>query len=215
VTAVEVHLVALDRDRAEADAIGVLSPRERERLASLRYRRDRRRYAVCRAALRCVLGSRLRVAPREVVLDAGEMGKPFVPGGPAFNLSHSGELALIAVAGGAGAIGVDLERIRRDRPVAQLARRFFSPAECRALEALHGEELSAAFYWCWTAKEAYLKALGVGLTRPLDSFDVSVDLSSPPRLLCDRGDTGAGRWTLRRLHVADGYAATLAIAACD
>lgn len=214
--AVEVHLVALDRDLREDAALAVLSLPERERAAAFRYPRDRRRFAVCRAALRHLLGAGAGLSAAEVALAEGAKGKPFAPGGPAFNLSHCGELALIAVAA-AGPVGVDLERIRRDRPVARLARRFLSAAEHGAMEGLDEDELARAFYWCWTAKEAYLKALGVGLTRPLGSFDVSIDLAAPPRLLADRAAVGAGSWTLHRLHVAADHAATLAVAGegCD
>jgi 4'-phosphopantetheinyl transferase len=216
VNAVEVHVVALDGDLPEAAALAVLSPPERRRAASFRYPRDRRRFAVCRAALRHRLGAESGLPASEVALAEGERGKPFAPGGPPFNVSHCGELALIAVAA-AGPVGIDLERLRRDRPLARLARRFLSPAEHAAMEGLGEDDLARAFYWCWTAKEAYLKALGVGLTRPLDSFDVSVDLSAPPRLLADRAAPGAGSWTLHRLHVAAGHAATLAVAGegCD
>jgi 4'-phosphopantetheinyl transferase len=215
VNAVEVHVVALDRDLSEPGALAVLSPLERARAAAFRYPQDRCRFAVCRAALRHLLGAELGLPPSEVALAEGAKGKPLAPGGPPFNLSHCGELALIALA--TGPVGVDLERIRRDRPVARLARRFLSAAEHGPMEGLDEDELARAFYWCWTAKEAYLKALGAGLTRPLDSFDVSVDLAAPPRLLADRAAGAAGSWTLHRLHVAAGHAATLALAGegCD
>jgi 4'-phosphopantetheinyl transferase len=212
---VDVHVVRLDvSERRVAELEAVLSRRELERAARLFCERQRRRFVACRAALRRILASRLGVDARALRFELGAHGKPSLRGdGPPFNLAHSHELALIAVASGAGAVGVDLELIRRDRDMAGLARRFLSAREREQLERLRGQELTEAFYWCWTAKEAYLKALGVGLAVSLDSFDVSVDPAAPAALLADRSMASTGAWTLTRLHVADGYAATVAVAA--
>jgi 4'-phosphopantetheinyl transferase len=210
-------------ERRAAELEAVLSGRERERAARLLSERQRRRYVASRAALRQILASRVGVDARALRFELGPHGKPSLRGdGPPFNLAHSHGLALIAVvtgASGAGerSVGVDVELIRRDRDVAGLARRFLSAREREQLERLRDPELTAAFHWCWTAKEAYLKALGVGLTAPLRDFDVSVDLAAPAALLADRSMTSTKGWTLTRLRVADGYAATVAVAtaACE
>lgn len=166
----------------------------------------------CHAALRHIIATRLDLDPAAVEVSHEANGKPYVPGGPPFSLSHSGELALIAISDNAP-VGVDIEQIKTDRPVERIAQRYLSPYEREALQSLSGEELVEAFHWCWTAKEAYLKALGVGLRRPLDSFDISVELTKRPILLADRQAVCSYPWTLCRLAVADGYAATLAVAA--
>ncbi len=215
---VDVYIVELDRPEPEVVALGeILSPDERERVGRLRFERHRRRFTVGRAALREILASRVGGMPESVTISLGEHGKPHAADGPQFNVAHSHELALIAVGAGTEAVGVDLERIRPDREVGGLVSRYLSPAERDELDRLPGDERVTAFHWCWTAKEACLKAVGVGLAESLDSFDVSVDMESPPALLAKRGPLGAGPWTLRRLHVRDGYAATLAVAAeeCD
>jgi 4'-phosphopantetheinyl transferase len=219
---VDVHVVQLDvSERRAAELEAVLSGRERERAARLLSGRHRRRYVVCRAALRQILAARLGVDARALCFELGRHGKPSLRGeGPPFNLSHSHELALIAVLAGApGAgersVGVDVELIRRDRDVAALARRFLSAREREQLERLREEELTEAFHWCWTAKEAYLKARGVGLAVPLDSFDVSVDPTAPAALLADRSGAAGSPWTLRRLRAADGFAATVAVSAAS
>jgi 4'-phosphopantetheinyl transferase len=211
---VDVYIVELDRPEAEVATLGaILSGDERERMQRLRFERHRRRFVVCRATLREVLASRLEIAPEAVRFSLGEHGKPYVKEGMPFNVAHSHELALIAVGEGAEAVGVDLELIRPNRAVEGLVGRYLSPVEREALGRLGGKELVVAFHWCWTAKEACLKAVGVGLSEPLDGFDVSVELAAPPSLLADRGALGGGPWTLRRLDVGDGYAATLALAA--
>jgi 4'-phosphopantetheinyl transferase len=210
-----VNVYGVRLDRAEADIVSLrklLSPREQERAERLR-RGYRCRYTVCRAALRQILAARVKAAPQSLTFANGPHGKPELAGGPSFSVAHSGELALIAVSVGTLSLGVDIERIRPERRVSGLIGRFLSPSERQELECLSGERLVDAFHWCWTAKEAYLKALGVGLCVPLDSFDVSADLTAPAELLADRGSPIRCPWTLRRLHVDDKYAATLAVAA--
>ncbi len=215
---VDVYIVELDRPKAEVAALAVvLSPDERERVERLRFEHHRRRFTVCRAALRQILASRVGGTSESVTISLGEHGKPYVADGPQFNVAHSHELALIAVGDEAEPVGVDLERIRPDREIGGLVSRYFSPAEQDGLDLLAGDERVEAFHWCWTAKEACLKAVGVGLAEPLASFDVSVDMEAPPTLLANRGPLGEGPWTLCRLHECDGYAATLAVVAegCD
>lgn len=205
--------------RRVAELEAVLCERERKRAAQLRFEHSRRRYVVCRAALRQILASSLGVDARALSFALGPHSKPSLRGdGPPFNLAHSHELALIAVADsadGADAVGVDVERIRRDRDVAGLARRFLSTREQEQLQQLRDPELAEAFHWCWTAKEAYLKARGVGLAVPLDSFDVAVDLAAPAALLADRSGAAVGPWTLKRMRAADGFAATVAVSAAS
>ncbi len=211
---VDIYIVELDRPEREVSALTeILSPEERERVKRFRFERHRRRFTVCRAALRQVLACRLGAEPESLTFSRGEHGKPHVEGAPPFNLAHSHELGLLAVNGGPEAVGVDLERIKPDRAVGGLVSRYLSPAEQDGLGRLPDDERVTAFHWCWTAKEACLKAVGVGLTESLDSFDVSVDMEASPSLLANRGSLGAGPWTLCRLHVSDGYAATLAVGA--
>ncbi len=126
-----------------------------------------------------------------------------------FNVSHSAELALIVVA--RCAVGVDIERIRHDIEVDGIARRF-APREVSALQALNVEARLAAFFACWTRKEAYLKAQGTGLSRRLDEFEVSLAPGVPAALLADHADSeNPGRWCLLDLRPAPGFAAALAV----
>jgi 4'-phosphopantetheinyl transferase len=108
-------------------------------------------------------------------------------------------------------IGVDVEKVRRDFSTVEIAERFFSEAERCALRELPREQRHEAFFRCWTRKEAFIKALGEGLSHPLDQFDVSIAPGMPPALLATRPDAReVTRWTLRDVEVPGDYAATLA-----
>lgn len=127
---------------------------------------------------------------------------------PCFNLAHSGNLCLIAISDD-GPVGIDVEAIR-DRPHRdRLVETRFAPSEAEAILRFSGERRTRAFYRCWTRKEAYLKALGVGLTAELGAFAVSV--GDQPALLCPlEGD--AGHWSLFDIDVGGAHAAAFAVA---
>jgi 4'-phosphopantetheinyl transferase len=128
-----------------------------------------------------------------------------------FNLAHSGGAALYAFAVGQE-VGVDLELIRPDFATMTVARNFFAPEEVTALCALRGEDFVTSFYRCWTRKEAYVKAKGLGLSLPLSSFVVSVRPDDAPLLLIDRFDIRKQRqWMLRDVTVGEGFAAAVAV----
>jgi len=125
-----------------------------------------------------------------------------------FNLSHTAGLALVAVAGN-GRVGVDAEIVRPEIEVADLSRRFFAPAEAAEILALSADVRLAAFFTCWTRKEAFVKALGGGLSVPLDRFQVSIRSEKPARLLwLDGGESD--QWSF--LDVSEpGVAAALVV----
>jgi 4'-phosphopantetheinyl transferase len=136
----------------------------------------RRRWVAARWALRTVLGCYLEVEPEEVELRLGPRGKPVLAAtgeSLRFNLSHSGELALIAVARGLE-IGVDVERIDPRRDVLALAPRALGPEEAAAVREAPAGERSAAFHAAWTRREAVAKCLGVGLGAPLPEAAAAV-----------------------------------------
>jgi 4'-phosphopantetheinyl transferase len=193
-----------------------LSPDERQRYDRFRFERDRKRYLVGRGLLRALLGCYLDMTPDQLRFDYTSFGKPHLALGSArqelqFNLSHSGELLLIAVAAGR-ALGIDVEQVRADIDAGAIAARYFSANEQAALAELAGTEQIDAFFDCWTRKEAYIKAKGDGLSLPLDQFDVSLKPSQAARLLGTRPDPAeAHRWHLAELDVAGGYKAALAV----
>jgi 4'-phosphopantetheinyl transferase len=169
---------------------------------------------MARGALRAVLGGYLGVPPAEVTFVYGAHGKPALDGRHAalgFNVSHSGELAVVA-AGWNRAVGVDVEAWRALPDLAALAARVFAPAERAVLDALAAVDRPAAFFRCWTRKEAFIKATGQGLAQPLDDFVVSLGPGEPARFLDIGGDAAAlARWTLRDLTPREGYAGALVV----
>lgn len=212
---VHVWRVSLEQgERAVSQLCRGLVDGELERARRFRGHTDGRDFVVCRGFLRRVLGHYLGMHPAQVPLRHSMYGKPYVeclPGGPAvsFNVSHSGRLALIAVADGRD-VGVDIEVIRSLPQAEDLADRFFSPREARALRAVAPEQRPQAFFTCWTRKEAFLKAQGTGLRFPLDRFDVSLTPGTARLLRLEGGD--AERWSLCDLRPVEGYAGALAIA---
>jgi len=186
---------------------GVLSPEERQRARRFRTAELTQAFVAGRGILRTILGGCLHLPPSDVPLEYGERGKPRIRGGGRlrFNLSHSGGQALYALAVDCE-VGVDLERIRPMPDCESIAERFFSAAEQRDLRSAPPRQREAAFFTCWTRKEAYIKAVGDGLSLPLDSFRVSLLPSEPPTLDA-RGDSQ--EWSLFDVSPGQSYAAAL------
>jgi 4'-phosphopantetheinyl transferase len=201
---------------AADDFVDLLSESERLRARHYRFVRHRNEFILCRCTLRLLLAGYLRSSPERVSFSVAEHGKPRLH--PSlksddllFNISHSDGVAIFAFATGAE-LGVDIERVRPAIEHIQLAEQFFSKYERAHLNQLSGKKLSDAFFRCWTRKEAYVKARGVGLSIPLQDFDVSVIPGEPAALLATRPDAGeARRWSLHDLWAPPGYAAALAV----
>ena len=214
----EVHLWQAGLDVAPmelAQLSAMLTEAELERSNAFRFEPDRARFIAARGLLRAVLGGYLGAVAGEVALGEGPNGKPRLAGATAplrFNLSHSDDVVVFAVTW-SREVGVDLERIRFDFPVDQVARLYYSPRERADLAGLPvGDRLRAAFE-CWTRKEAYLKAVGMGLTMPLDGFDVTVCPGEPVRLYRhdSRRSAEQGEWSLHAFDVGPDYAAAVAV----
>jgi 4'-phosphopantetheinyl transferase len=191
----------------------LLSADERARAGRYHFEKDTRHFIVGRGILRTLLSRYLRRSPEQLDFESNAYGKPALArGGPLnFNLSHSHGLALYAFTL-AREIGIDIEHMRADVDCRQLAGHYFSPHEVRTLLALPPGSQRQGFFNCWTRKEAYIKARGEGLSRPLAGFDVSLAPGEPASLL--RGDDEEGvvtRWSLRELSVPEGYAAAVAV----
>jgi 4'-phosphopantetheinyl transferase len=219
-SAVDVWQVRLDGDGRDqgADMYDLSTP-ERERASRFRFAADRRRFVRSHDALRTILATYIGATPATLVFGQTVHGKPFlVAPGQAhtlhFNLSHSGDLALIAISRGRE-VGIDLECTRPIRDLSGVVDRFFSPAERKALARVAMEDRQNAFLSAWVLKEAYLKASGEGLQRSLDAFDVTV-AADEPRLLEVRDRVGdASRWSLRQLRPSDDFVAALAVEGDD
>jgi len=213
---VDVWLISCDSVNQIDSSAGLLSPEERERAARFHRELDRNRFRVTHTATRMILAQYLNVEPRELrfVAQAGgkpEFDSPFRSAGIQFNLSHSSELALLAVAREA-TVGVDVEWIDPDLRIGEVAERFFSAAEVSVLNALPAEERVEAFFSCWTRKEAYIKALGEGLSVPLDSFEVAFGSQRAAALVAVRSNPAElSRWSMYDLKVPEGYKAAVVV----
>lgn len=205
---IEVHVWSLDPTASvSATALATLSERERARMGRFVFDKDRFRFGQSHVRMRALLGAHLGLAAADVTFDETEHGKPFIVGGPFFNLSHSHNLAALAITDTFD-LGLDIEHVRGiEGP--EIARRFFSARECAALSAYSGAAYEAAFYRCWTRKEAYVKAQGEGLGISLQAFDVTIDEEAPRILRIDGDDASA--WRLVSFKPAAGYQGALAM----
>jgi 4'-phosphopantetheinyl transferase len=209
---VHVWRVALDQPDDKLDRFQrTLEPDELNRASRFHFEKPRRHFIVARGFLRSVVGRYLETQPEALRFSYGAYGKPALASEHVlrFNLSHSHEIALLAVALDAE-LGVDVEHIRADFASEEIAQRFFSRAEVEVFNALPKEEQVAAFFRCWTRKEAYIKAIGKGLSQALDAFDVTLAPGAQAELLRAEEDD-VSRWLLRNVDVGEGYAGALAV----
>lgn len=194
----------------------LLSPAERERADRLRFERDRSAWTVSRAALRWVLAQYTGVPPHDLRFREGQYGKPFLEqkcdeARLQFSLSHSDELALIALTAGYD-VGVDIERIRPDVNVAALAHSVFSEREIARLSSLSPDRQTELFFSGWTRKEAFVKAVGEGLSFGLNKVEVLLDPREPAATLTvDRPGYQAADWSVLALDPGPGYSGAVAV----
>ena len=214
----EVHVWKIDlKAPGLSENRETLSKDEKARAARFRFHTDGDRFIAARSSLRTILGRYLWTRPAELKFGINPFGKPHLVVqdklGLRFNLSHSHEIALLALARNRD-VGVDIEFMRRDFATDEVAESFFSRSEVNQLASIASELKTEAFFNCWTRKEAYIKARGEGLSFPLDQFDVSFAPDAPAALLANRRDRGeVSRWSFQALSPAPGYAAALAVEA--
>lgn len=194
----------------------LLSTDERAKASRFHFERDRTRYIVGRGFLRCLLGNYLDIEPQQLQFDYGRHGKPSLaglshPDALSFNLSHAHHLVLYAVTCGR-AVGIDLEYIRQVSEPEQIVERFFTAHEIKTFYALEPSQRLDAFFRVWTFKEAYLKATGAGLSKPLHEMEIPVPPLQPVRLPLGREHAQIHTcWSLQELSVAPGYVAAVAV----
>jgi 4'-phosphopantetheinyl transferase len=213
---VHVWRCSLDLPNRRRDALAaVLSPDELTRAARPYSERGRHHAIVARGFLRMVLARYSDVAADKLSLVYGDHGKPALAEGARygdlrFNLSHSGDITILAVTRGRD-VGVDVERLRPIPEYARIAARFFSPRENADLLSRWADDPVRGFFTCWTRKEAYIKATGDGLSQPLDGFDVALAPDEPARLLRVEADAcEVSRWSFDTFEPAPGYLGAVA-----
>lgn len=203
----------------DPDLRAVLNDEERARADRYINRQDRKVAVAGRGRLRMILGCYAGVAPESLVFTQGPHGKPDLAdgSGPAFNFSDTGSLGCLAVlVEGPGPIGVDIEAMR-PRDYLKLAERYFATAEQDVLRSLDAAEHGDAFFRGWTRKEAFLKAVGTGLSTRLDAFETTITRDAPPRMLridpayFPRVDASPDAWRLHSFTPAPGHMGALAV----
>lgn len=213
----EIHLWHVSPSNTEFDWTSskrLLSADELTRMGRFHFDKDRNNFLFARSMLRMLLASYLGVLPEELIFAYSAHGKPSLARPSVrldFNMSHSNGDLLIATCLGRN-IGVDIEWVRHDLDVHEIAQRFFSAAENEALQAMPDSLRYDTFFSCWTRKEAFVKARGEGLSCPLDSFDVSVDAGAGRVNLTTRPDPSeAQHWELWAIGGLPGFAAAVAV----
>jgi len=213
----EVHVWIVDiAANGNVPDTGVLAPAERARASQFRWDFHRDSFMRRRIALRMILGGYLGVSPHDVAFIVNEFGKPSVVPrqgrrGLSFNTSHSETIAAIAVAR-SGRIGIDVEHVKPLAEADSVAERFFADGERAALATLAPRDRVDGFFNAWTRKEAVVKALGGGLSIPLNSFEVSLLPGVPPTILRwdIPGEVGA-RWRIHHIEPALSYIGALVL----
>jgi 4'-phosphopantetheinyl transferase len=193
------------------EAAAILTPQEKSRMESFAQADDRNRFLCARSALRRTLSRYLGIGPRDIRFDASENNKPFLalspagPGGPEFNLSHSGAWVLIAV--GDGPVGVDVEALRSGLEWLKIAKEFFPARLVEEILANPPERRMQAFFLAWTRLEAYLKGLGTGLAERASEYIIGFDT-----VITNIHPEGSLResWRVRNLDLDPDHAAALA-----
>jgi 4'-phosphopantetheinyl transferase len=214
---VEIAVAGLEVEpEAVRASAALLSDAERQTASRFAFDRDRRRFTVARARLRQLLAERLGVRPEAIELTQGVHGKPALArrcGYPdlRFNVSHCEDVAVYAFAPGRE-IGIDVEAVRALRDADEIAARFFSRRENEAYLDLDPDDRPLGFFNCWTRKEAFIKALGNGLSYPLDRFDVSLAPDQPAKILRVENTRGEDcGWRIESFSPAPGFVASVVV----
>lgn len=214
---VHVWLASLDQPDIDFNRLAqTLSENEITKTRRYHFNRDRRRFIVGRGALRLILGLYTGSPPERLEFLTGANGKPYLAkkcnsDKLMFNVSYANRLILYGFTRNIR-IGVDVEHIRAMPDAADIAARFFSKRENKKFQALPQSQKRSAFFQCWTRKEAYLKALGEGISDRLDQFDVSLNSCEPAALLRTSWDPKeADRWSLMEINPGSGYIGTIAV----
>jgi len=214
----QVHVWLLNQNLAPDRIEGlrtVLTADEIERADRFKFDKHRRRFAACRGQVREILSRYLGDDPQQIAFEYGPKGKPALAAAWSaseleFNVSNSEELALLAVAL-RRPLGVDIEFIKPPHDFEAIARHFFAPEEIAVLDSLAGDARLAGFFDCWTRKEAVLKAVGEGLSIPLNQVIVTVAPGEPAAVLKFQPESGEQpEWWMENLVPHPGYAAAIA-----
>jgi 4'-phosphopantetheinyl transferase len=212
----EAHIWRADLDLNESfqsSFLQLLSPDEKNRANKFRFKEDRQRFIAARAILRLLIGKYLEINPTEISFQYGEFGKPSLADTNSlqFNISHSQNVALFAFTKKFN-IGVDVEFVNPNTKIKEIAASFFSTNEIKNLLALPEKQQTLGFFYCWTRKEAFIKAVGEGLSFPLNKFEVSLEPDKPAKLLATHWQPkDVSKWSVYSLSPEPNFVGSLVI----
>ena len=213
-----VHIWRANLNLSEAEInrlVTLLSADELARANKFRFLEHRSSFIASRGILRQLLSNYLDISPQELQFSYGDYGKPLLTKDKLniplqFNVSHSQEYALFAFTL-THLIGVDLEYLREMKDATKIARRFFSSREFELIGSFGIQQQSRVFFKHWTAKEAYLKAIGVGLTGSLASVEIALDRAENASILAIDGNETIKNWSMYSCTPASNYVGAIAI----
>lgn len=210
---IDIFYVDLDKGAPSDSNYELLSQDELERANRFFFAKHRNRFIARRGILRKLLSNYLSTSPRALQFQYSEYGKPDLAaqgsGRIGFSLSYSDNVAIFAFTQKTE-LGIDIEHVRQVPEMEQLVQRFFSARENLSFASVPKSQKEEAFFNCWTAKEAFIKAVGAGLSYPLKEFDVSLIPGEPARIIQIKGDKEAtSEWSIHRFETFPGYRASL------
>jgi len=212
----EVHIWCADLELDEcfqSSFLKFLSADEKARAQEFRFAEDSRNFIVARGILRSLIGKYLDINPTEISFQYSKFGKPSIAGNNflQFNISHSQNIALLAFTNKFN-IGVDVEFVNPNIEIKDIAERFFSTNEIMNLFGLPEKEQALGFFNCWTRKEAFIKAVGEGLSFPLNNFEVSLEPNQQAKLLATHWDPKAvSKWSMHSILPGANFVGCLVI----
>ncbi|MEO8211506.1 MAG: 4'-phosphopantetheinyl transferase superfamily protein [bacterium] len=214
----EIHIYqsTLEKTAAEInDLESILSTDELTKAYRYKFEADKNNYIVCRALLRNILSDYLSIKPSLITFSYYEKGKPYINNSfIKFNLAHSHNYAVFAFTPGKE-VGIDIEYYRELQDALQIAKRYFSKSEIEEFENTSHENIKIAFFNCWTRKEAFIKAVGEGLSYPLADFSVTLNPEDPKILWIKTKPNEIKKWSLHDIKVKENYISSLAIKSND
>jgi len=213
-----LHIWKIPLDITEVEVkelFPTLTAEEQENATRFRFDKHRRRYVASHAAMRKILADHLNISDAELNVVTDRNGKPYIPNNPVyFNLSHSEEMAILALSENCS-VGIDVEYVDQKVNAMSIANRFFHPLEAAQLEGLPGKDLVNNFFRCWTAKEAYLKAMGVGITEHLKVFALKyVNTNKPYVMWVDQKYSEVAKWSVYNIEFKKHYIGNIVSTSC-
>jgi 4'-phosphopantetheinyl transferase len=214
-----IHICSFRSDSVSGlihELTAILSVEETVRINRFIFEKDRITHTISQGMLRYILGTYLNLNPEEIIFRQNEYGKLFIseeqnPENIQFNLSHSGDMIVYAISKGRD-VGIDIQKIKDNDSIMDIVDHYFSETEKAAFRSLPDEQKLKGFHSCWTRKEAYIKALGMGLSYPLNSFTMPVTPENSSAVIYDDSETA---YSVTDINTSPGYTAAVVVKGND